>query len=264
MYKILKVIILMLLLASGTASANDSILPDSSHSTQSDPLKGLKKATFSEIDPSEPIMLDGVSIPVYSDQLIRLQGEDFMKTMMTRDFIPDPYIDQNKEVKAFVLRKATEQEKKEMVQFDTDSLPSSEWIGKDAFPFSVIDISGNEYSLEKMKGKIIVLNFWFVECKPCVMEIPELNKLVEKYNREDVVFLGVSHNSKSQVDKFLKTKAFNYHIIADNQELAELYQVLSYPTHVIIDKNSKVAYLVNGYGPTTISELDEKIGELAH
>ena len=97
---------------------------------------------------------------------------------------------------------------------------NNELIGKEAFPFSVTDISGNKYSLEKLKGKIIVLNFWFVECKPCVMEIPDLNDLVEKYKGKEVVFLAFATNNKSKIESFLKTRTYKYKIIADGNEVA--------------------------------------------
>ena len=46
------------------------------------------------------------------------------------------------------------------------------------------------------------------------MEMPELNKLVEKCQGKDVVFLGFANNNQSKVESFLKTKTFNYHLIA--------------------------------------------------
>jgi len=50
------------------------------------------------------------------------------------------------------------------------------------------------YSLSSLKGKIFVINFWFLECKPCVIEIPELNKIVEKHKSEEVLFLAFAMN----------------------------------------------------------------------
>jgi hypothetical protein len=86
-----------------------------------------------------------------------------MKIMMSGDYIPEPYIDSKKVVKAFVLRKATELEKEQMKQMQGNmqnpGQNNNELIGKEAFPFSVTDISGTKYSLEKLKGKIIVINF---------------------------------------------------------------------------------------------------------
>ena len=74
-------------------------------------LKGLHKARFDELDASQPLMLDGITIPVYSEKLKRLEGDDFMKVMMTADYIPEPYIDSTKSVKLFYFAKQPKQRK---------------------------------------------------------------------------------------------------------------------------------------------------------
>jgi peroxiredoxin len=225
-------------------------------------LSGLKMAGFEDIDQSQPLMLDGITIPVYSVDFILLKGEDFMKAMMSGDFIPEPYIDSNKVVKLFLLRKATEQEKSQMIQFD-DSAPNNEKvIGKPAMQFSATDLSGNIFSLDKLRGKLIVINFWFVECKPCITEIPDLNKLVEKYKNKNVVFLGIAVSSKTKVQKFLQTTPYKYNIISDAQNITSMYNVQSFPTHMIIDQKSIISYSSTGLSKSTISDLNKKIKKL--
>lgn len=223
-------------------------------------LSGLRKAGFQDIDQSQPLMLDGITIPVYSEEFILLKGEDFNKVIMSADFIPEPYIDSNKMVKLFLFRKATDLEKSQMIQFSDDVNINKEIIGKPAINFIESDLLGNTYSLDQLKGKLIVINFWFVECKPCVMEIPDLNQLVEKYKNKDVVFLGIALSNKDKIQSFLKSKPFKYNIIPDAQDIASKYNILSYPTHMIIDKNSIVIYTNSGLSPTTISDLDKIIG----
>jgi len=229
-------------------------------------LKDLKKAEPGDIDPGTPMMLDPSTTPMYNENFVLIKEGEFMKIMMSGDFIPEPYIDSNKAVKAIVLRKATELEKEKMKEMQgsmqNPGQNKSELIGKEAFPFSVTDISGNKYSLEKLKGKVIVINFWFVECKPCVMEIPELNDLVEKYKGKEVVFLGFATNDKSKIESFLKTKTYKYNIIAESKGVAGLFKVNSYPTHLIIDTNSIISYYITGLGPTTVKDLDKQIESL--
>jgi peroxiredoxin len=227
------------------------------------PLTGLKKAVPGDIDPEKPMMLNPLTTPMYSEDFLLIKEDEFMKIMMSGDYIPEPYIDSNKVVKAFVLRQATEYEKQQMKEMQgimqNPDQNKSELIGKEALPFSVKDISGNKYSLEKLKGKVIVINFWFVECKPCVMEIPELNDLVDKYKGKEVVFLGFATNEKSKIESFLQSKTYKYNLIADSKEVAELYRVYSYPTHLIIDMNSIISYYTTGLGPTTIKDIDMTI-----
>jgi peroxiredoxin len=94
------------------------------------------------------------------------------------------------------------------------------------------------------------------------MEMPELNELVAKFKDTDVVFLGFATNDKSKIESFLKSKTFNYNIIAGSSEIANMYNVYSFPTHLIIDKNSIISYSATGLGPNTIKEIESKIEEL--
>jgi thiol-disulfide isomerase/thioredoxin len=47
-----------------------------------------------------------------------------------------------------------------------------------------------------LEGKVIVINLWFTTCHPCIAELPALNKLVKEYKDKNVVFLGLSTDTK--------------------------------------------------------------------
>lgn len=128
--------------------------------------------------------------------------------------------------------------------------------------FSVRDLEGNRFALEGLRGKILVLNFWFVQCRPCVQEMPELNRLVQEHQGEEVVFLAFALNAKPEIETFLKKKTFDYHIIPAAQSVAEDYAVEGYPTHIIIDQTGKVAYRTVGLGLTTVSDLKQTLSAL--
>ncbi len=250
---------LAVFLIQNTSVAQVIIRNDSLEFKKSSILNGLRKAEFQDLDQSQPLMLDGESIPVYTADFVLLKGDDFNKAMMSANFIPEPYVDNDKVVKLFLLRIASEQEKSQMIQYQEEGSLNNEFIGKPALPFSVTDLLGNAYSIDKLKGKLIVIYFWFVECKPCIMEMPDLNKLVEKYKNANVVFLGFANSNKDKVQRFLKASPFHYHIICDAQDVAAKYKIVSYPTHMIIDKNLNVAYASSGLNPTTISDIDKMI-----
>jgi peroxiredoxin len=225
------------------------------------PLQGLKIAGPGDIEPGTPLMLDPNVTPIFYENFSPVKGNDFMNIMMSGDYVPEPYIDSNKVVKAFVMRKATDEEKKGMLQMQKN-MEGNNLMGKKAFPFTVKDINGKKYSLEKLKGKVVVLNFWFVECKPCVMEIPELNNLVDKYKDKDVVFIGFSTNDKAKIKSFTKKATFKYNLVADSKEIADFFEVFAFPTHFVIDKNSVISFYAPGLGPTTMSDLDKMIESL--
>jgi len=256
-----KIIILTILLCSFNSINLTAQNQKLAKTIEKEYLKDLTKATEKEME-TQQIMFDGETFPVYDNKGERIRGMKMMEAMMSGNYTPDLYMDKNKEIKAAVLRMATEVEKKMMQKMQAQMSGESELIGMDAAVFSATDINGNEYSLNSLKGKIIVMNFWFVECKPCVMEMPELNELVKNYKNKDVVFLGFATNDKSKIDSFLKKKDFSYNIIPNSKKIAEAYKVSGYPTHIIIDENSRIVYSTSGLGPTTITDIEKTIESL--
>jgi peroxiredoxin len=122
----------------------------------------------------------------------------------------------------------------EIVQFD-----------KPVFNFSMTDIAGNIYTNENLKGKIVVLNFWFTTCLPCIKEMPELNELVEKYKKKNVVFLAIAKDKEDAVKKFLEKTPFNYNQVV-SPALCEQFSITGYPTSIVINKNGVVKYVKKG------------------
>jgi len=113
--------------------------------------------------------------------------------------------------------------------------------------FEVVDKNGTFYSLSNLRGKVIVLKFWFAACQPCIKEMPELNTLVQNYSsRSDVVFLGPSLDDVETVNRFLQQRTFNYKIIPDAKDFAHNYNVPGYPTHVVINRSGKVETVFMG------------------
>jgi peroxiredoxin len=245
---------------------NAQISSSDSSNSKVNPLLGLKKAG-PEDQPNTPVMLDPMSIPMYDEQLQKINPEDFMKMMMSNEFVPEPYIDKNKALKAIVLRKATEDEKAMMLKMHSGmgmemKQEKSVLIGNPAMDFNLVDLKGEKYKLSELKGKVIALNFWFVECKPCVMEMPELNELVEEFKGKEVLFLSIAINKKDQLKKFLKSTEFNYEVIPNGQTTADSFAVKGFPTNVIIDKNGIIQYVSTGIGPNNKDNLQKEINSL--
>ncbi|HEY0669602.1 MAG TPA: TlpA disulfide reductase family protein, partial [Sphingobacteriaceae bacterium] len=134
--------------------------------------------------------------------------------------------------------------------------------GKRLKDFSVRDLDGNKYKLKDLAGKVVVLNFWFINCAPCRMEIPDLNKVVTKYkNNTDVVFLGIALDDARSLEDFLKDTPFNYNIVSDGRYEASMYGVKSYPTHVILDRKSNIIFHTHGLAANTVHWIDKSIAE---
>ena len=125
---------------------------------------------------------------------------------------------------------------------------------KIAPPFAVKDLDGNKFKLQKLKGKIVVLNFWFAECLPCVDEIPNLNKLVAEYKDKNIVFLAFTEDKPAKIKSFLAKNPFKYNIVSDTSSaVINKYgtpvngsSLMLYPTHIIIGRDGKIDIKVSG------------------
>jgi peroxiredoxin len=129
--------------------------------------------------------------------------------------------------------------------------------------FNARDINGEKLNLRNLKGKIVVLNFWFVDCRPCRLEIPDLNDLVDSFKTNDqVIFAAVALDDRATLEKFLKSMPFNYRIIDNGRFIADSYRVRSYPTHAVIDQEGKVYFHTSGLTTNTVYWVRKSIDEL--
>lgn len=102
--------------------------------------------------------------------------------------------------------------------------------------FTLEDTNHIKWNLASLKGKVVVLNFWFTLCKPCIREIPELNEIKALYNPNSVVFLALSFDDKYKIESFLKQHEFKFQILPNSRGVNRLYRVDLYPTTIIIDR----------------------------
>lgn len=255
--KLTKIIVLTILLSTFSLSAQEKE-PTNHHKKEH--LKGLHKATNKEM---KTLSLQiGSHLDFYTAKGKEVSFNEVIPMLQSGKFTLDPYLNTNSELKAGVFRVTTKEEEKEMKEMQEEMQNQSDLVGTKALDFSVTDINGKEYSLDSLKGKIIVMNFWFIQCKPCIMEMPELNKLVENYINEDVIFLGFAMNKKSKLESFLKKTDFSYTIISESEKVVTDYKVTGFPTHIIVDKDSKIVFSTSGLGPTTIAGNEKTIEQL--
>ena len=132
-------------------------------------------------------------------------------------------------------------------------------VGTVPTSFSVKTMAGKKMDLAKLKGKVVVLNFWFINCPPCRQEMPDLNQLTRDFSGAEVVFLGIALDDQPQLEQFLKQTPFDYQQIASGSAIASQYGIKGYPTHAVLDRAGKVVFQTTGLGPNTLVELRNSI-----
>ncbi|MCS6934291.1 MAG: TlpA family protein disulfide reductase [Chitinophagales bacterium] len=127
-----------------------------------------------------------------------------------------------------------------------ESLPKPK-VGDTLPDFVCVDINGDTVRRSDFAGKIIVINFWFSVCKPCLYEIPYINDMaVEFFNRKDIVFLAPNWEKTSTIRKFLEIQPMEYRVLPEATSLIDALNIRAYPTHLIVDKNGVIRYSYAG------------------
>lgn len=120
-------------------------------------------------------------------------------------------------------------------------------LGKPIPDFTATTISGDTIKMNKLSGKVVVMNFWSINCRPCIAEMPGMNKLVKDYKKNNIVFLAITWESVKRVKKdFLSRYKFDFTIVTDALPIIDQVAASGYPTTYIIDKKGIIKAAWNG------------------
>ena len=110
---------------------------------------------------------------------------------------------------------------------------------------------GSEVSLESLRGKIVVLNFWASWCQPCELEAPVLEEVAARYRRggpQEVVVLGVDvQDLREEALSFARDNGVTYASLRDGEDTVKnRYEVPALPETFVIDPERRIALKVTG------------------
>lgn len=221
--------------------------------------QGLHKLTAKE---QQNVQVN-LNLPMYLEDGTKLDALQSMKAITGPEYGYELHGNSKGELVAIVLIKLPkEQSEARLKQMMNRPDMTGDKKGTAAPSFIAKNMQGERLDLDEMKGSLVVLNFWFIGCKPCQVEIPELNELVEKYKNEDVKFVAIALDNQMAIENFLTRKAFKYDIVPNARNVAQIFQVSSYPSHYLIDREGKIQFFQAGYHGVLINILDKKIEEM--
>ena len=145
-----------------------------------------------------------------------------------------------------------------------DDIASTTLINKgDKAPdFTVEMVDGSEVTLSKLKGKVVVVNFWATWCPPCRQELKVVEKeLINRFKGKDFVFLPISRGeAKKTVEAFRKQNGYTFPMGLDpKQTIYKKYASNYIPRNFVVGKDGKVIYVSVGYEPKEFAEMVEVI-----
>jgi peroxiredoxin len=124
-------------------------------------------------------------------------------------------------------------------------------VGKDAPPIqaaSWLNWQGDAPTLEKLKGRVVLLEFWGTWCGPCVRAMPGVQKLHDRYTDRGLTVLAISYETSDKMQPFLTQNAFTMPVGSDpDKKTIGAYPISGWPTTVIIGKDGKIAHVGSPY-----------------
>ena len=130
--------------------------------------------------------------------------------------------------------------------------------------FTLRAMDGPNMRLQEQRGRVVMVNFWATWCGPCRQEMPQLNRLYEKYKSSGFVLLGV--NVDDDVAKAAELAAklgVTFPVLLDTEKtVSKLYDVSTMPSTMIIDRDGKVRYVHRGYLAGYEDNYEKQIREL--
>jgi cytochrome c biogenesis protein CcmG/thiol:disulfide interchange protein DsbE len=140
--------------------------------------------------------------------------------------------------------------------------PASE-VGDVMPPYSAKLLDGKSFDVAAQKGSVVLLNVWATWCGPCRFEVPELQKLHEKYGQRGLKVVGVSvdEGEPVEVKKFVAENKITYPIALDAEgHVANVLRTVVLPTSVIIGRDGRIVWRrIGPVMPNETAALDEVV-----
>ncbi len=130
-----------------------------------------------------------------------------------------------------------------VLRMDLVGAPAAPWRG-------VTPLAGAPPSLESLRGRVVLLDFWASWCGPCQMLAPRLTMLKDRFGAQGLTVVGLTSDEPDRALAFAESHAMRYPIVIDAEgQTAQAYGVTSLPTLVLIDKQGMVREVLVGFDP---------------
>lgn len=137
-------------------------------------------------------------------------------------------------------------------------------VGDEAPTFVLTDVQGIEFDAARLRGKVVLLNFFATWCGPCRLELPHIQQLWSKYEKRDdfaVIVIGRGETGEA-VKAFLDEHAYSFPIAADPEgSVYSLYAKESIPRSYLISRKGQICFATTGFLPENQRRLEEELAQ---
>jgi thiol-disulfide isomerase/thioredoxin len=125
-------------------------------------------------------------------------------------------------------------------------------------------LDGRPYSLESLKGRVVVLDFWASWCVPCRTSFPFFDGLEQRYGPQGLTVVGLTlEDNEDAVSDFLDSVLVGFTMVRDSTGRAgEAFHVVAMPTTFLLDRTGRVAARFEGGGKAVHEKLEAAVKTL--
>lgn len=136
-------------------------------------------------------------------------------------------------------------------------------LNKRAPNFTLYALDGTKFTLNQFQGKRVLLNFWLESCAACEAEMPLIQTVFNKYNRDELVVLAVNvHGDTDKVNFYAGSQKLTFPILLDTfGDVDSIYRPPYFPTTYFIDSKGIIQKIATERFQT-ISEIDDIIRKI--
>lgn len=137
--------------------------------------------------------------------------------------------------------------------------------GKRAPEWTLPTIAGDSISLADLRGKIVLIDFFYKSCAPCCAALPTLQRMHEKYKEQGVVVIGIDPYDdpvKADMADFIEKRSVGYTVVFSDRELPQKYRVTGYPTLFFINREGKIVKYHEGFSASMEEEIEKQIQKM--
>jgi len=137
-------------------------------------------------------------------------------------------------------------------------------LGAPAPDFSLPTASGEIVALNKLRGKVVYVDFWASWCGPCRRSFPWMNEMQQKYGPRGFVIVGINVDKKrTDADRFLGQNPANFTVVFDEAGTTpSAFGVKGMPSSYLIDGRGQVTFVERGFLDEHKAELEQRIAAL--
>ena len=119
--------------------------------------------------------------------------------------------------------------------------------------FTLVALDGEQIRFADLRGKVVLLDFWFSACPPCRKALPQLRRIAKNYDDDSFVLIGVSVDKDlAKLESFVEKEGMDWpHVWDPGHDVAQAFNVTVFPSYLLLDYEGRPVRFAKGWNRRT-------------